>query len=61
MVNIGKKIAIGGSITLTTHERPRKTPFQIKPVIQAGTPQSVKSATAVLSTTKKNSANICDG
>ena len=54
-------MAIGGSITLITQARPRKTPCQMKPVTHQGRPQAVNSAAAWPSTQKKASASILEG
>ena len=52
IVNSGKKIAIGGSITATTHASPRQTPCQRKPVSQPGLPIASKAAAPASSTAK---------
>jgi hypothetical protein len=61
MVNSGKKIAIGGSITLTTQARPRNTPCQTKPVSHHGAPRASKAPAATSSTQNRLCASICDG
>src|SRR5688500_20125591 len=61
MVNSGKKIAIGGSITLITHARPRKTPCQMNPVSHQGEHQLLNNAAAQSSTANSAVASIADG
>ena len=60
-MNNGKKMAIGGNITLITHARPRNTPCQINPVSHTGAPQLMNHAAAASSIANNAVASIADG
>ena len=60
-MNSGKKIAIGGSITDTTHASTRYAPSASSPHSQSGAPSTASSAFSAVSPRESSRESSSDG